>query len=287
MKKLRDFNKILSFQIMFFWRRHYSRYKKKYGDDSLIYQDLYRGWNIYVPKNLSSPVPLVVDMHGYCSSPEVQRFVSGFKKLAKIEKFIVVWPYGLYKSWNAGKNCCNPANNDEIDDVGFIRKMVEQVSRQYNIDSNRIYATGLSNGAAMSQRLANDASDLFAAVAGFAFYLITPPNPKYQPIPIMEIHGTHDKIVSYQSGRFPGAVENFEKWKEMNRCDLEVTATWHQGKSKMLTAKSSENKTEVSFVTIYKGLHVIYKWFGTKIDTTLIAWNFLKRFSKQKQSQKQ
>jgi hypothetical protein len=123
----------------------YERYSSAYGDDCVEHEGYYRCWDIYVPEGLTGNVPLVIDLHGRTSNPSQQRSFSGFASLADSEGFIIVWPYGLCNSWNSGA-CCDPASGDNIDDVGFIRKLVTQVSGQYNIDLNRIYVTGLSNG---------------------------------------------------------------------------------------------------------------------------------------------
>jgi len=142
----------------------YESYTSPYGDDCVLHEGYYRCWDIYVPQGLTGPAALVIDMHGASWNPSRQRAVSGFETLADSEGFIIVWPYGMGNTWNSG-TCCEPASEENIDDVGFIRKLVARVSGQYNIDSGRIYLTGLSNGCSMAQRLANEASDIIAAAA--------------------------------------------------------------------------------------------------------------------------
>ncbi|GIT39420.1 MAG: hypothetical protein Ct9H300mP8_06160 [Gammaproteobacteria bacterium] len=122
-----------------------------------------RCWDILVPSDLETPVPLLLDLHGYSSSKTGQRGLSGFEEIAVREGFVVAWPQGIQRSWNAGgiqwlspreapevpgQGCCGTAFFEEIDDVGFIRDMVAQLIRQYPIDPKRVYVTGLSNGCA-------------------------------------------------------------------------------------------------------------------------------------------
>ncbi len=248
-------------------------YTQPYGDDGLEYGGFYRAWDIYVPSGLSGKVPLVIDLHGWTETPTHQRSVSGFESLADEEEFIVVWPYGLYNSWNAGEECLPPACEMAIDDVGFIRKLVTQVSGKYKIDPDRIYVTGLSNGSGMAQRLANEASDLIAAAAGFSLHLMVPADPEYTPVSVMILYGTKDDL-------YAGARENFDKWKEMNRCAGPEEETWRSGNSAAWTCRNSDNGTEVTMVTIDGGGHILYKGEDTEINTTRMAWEFMKRFTK-------
>jgi len=254
-------------------------YKSPYGDDCLRHDGYYRCWDIYVPAGLKDSAPLVIDLHGWGDTPSNQRSLSGFKILAGEEGFIVVWPYGLCKSWNSGKACCPPANEDEIDDVGFIRKMVEKISGQHNIDLKMIYVTGLSNGCSMTQRLANEASDIIAAAACMALHLLVPKATDYNPISVMTLLGTKDDLY-YANEEMPGAKENFEKWKTMNNCTGSYEVTWNSGNSVAWTYQDCDNNTEVTLVTIDGGGHILYKGEDTEINTTRLAWDFMKRFKK-------
>jgi hypothetical protein len=104
----------------------YDQYKEPYGDDRVLHDGYYRCWDIFIPDELSEKRPLVIDLHGWNDTPQVQRERSGFAELAKSEGFFIVWPYGLCNSWNSGESCCPPASEDQIDDVGFIRKMIKK-----------------------------------------------------------------------------------------------------------------------------------------------------------------
>jgi polyhydroxybutyrate depolymerase len=257
----------------------YEFYQNSYGDDCIKHEGFYRCWDIYVPLELLGKVPLVIDMHGWDENPEHQRSISGFESLAKKEGFIVVWPYGLCRSWNSGELCCPPASNDRVDDVGFVRKLIKKVTEGHNIDEKRIYISGLSNGCAMAQRIANESSDLIAAVACMSLHLLVEEDPSYDPISVMTILGTKDDLYISNEG-MPGATENFEKWKLMNNCVGKYEVTWSQGNSAMWSYSDCQNETEVSLITIDEGGHTLYMGEETNINTTQLAWDFLKRFSK-------
>ncbi|MEM7365066.1 MAG: PHB depolymerase family esterase [Pseudomonadota bacterium] len=262
--------------------RNYAQYAEPYEEDCVQHQDYYRCWQIKIPEGIDGKVPLVIDMHGFGSRPGQQKQISGFSTMADSEKFIVVWPAGLHRSWNGGQGCCGFSQEDDIDDVGFLRKMVAKVAEGGQVDLRRVYATGLSNGSAMSQRLANEASDLLAASASVALYLLVPPHDDYDPIPVMQIHGTLDRTVPYEARRvFPGAMPNLTNWGEMNQCKGEPIETWRNGESFMLTYKDCANGSSVSHVSVHEGGHVTYKGRETDLDTSRIAWDFMRRYTKE------
>ena len=115
-----------------------------YTEDGIFtcieHENLTRCWQTHVPEDIdeSYQVPLVVDMHGYSSHSTEQRHMSSFDTLADEENFIVVYPDGdgevdklsgdTNQSWNAGW-CCSHSVNEEIDDVGFIEKMIQRYSK--------------------------------------------------------------------------------------------------------------------------------------------------------------
>ncbi|MBD3322871.1 MAG: hypothetical protein GF350_17360 [Chitinivibrionales bacterium] len=236
-----------------------------------------RSYLIHVPPgyDISSRVPLVLDFHGWTSNPSSQALISGFRGKSDEEGFIVAWPEGLGSSWNAG-GCCPPSSTDGTDDVGFVRAVVEDICGTYSIDSTRVYATGLSNGSAMTQRLANDAADIFAAAAGFAFYLLVDPNPS-RPIAVINFHGYSDATVPYDGFISASAQGNFQTWADVNNCSGTPVDTVLTGTSKCETCVMCDEDVEVTLCSI-EGGHVIYMNDNT-IDLTAIAWEFLSRFT--------
>ncbi|MDA0196071.1 MAG: hypothetical protein O2951_13675 [Bacteroidetes bacterium] len=259
--------------------RSYEEYAEPYGDDCVDMGDHYRCWDIFIPTGLTENVPLVLDFHGWTENAAHQRSISGFEDVAKSEGFIVAWLHGLCKSWNAAVQCCGPASDNEIDDMAFVRKMIRQLVDKHDIDEQRIYVTGLSNGCAMAQRVANEASDLIAAAACMSLHLLTPDDPQYKPVSVMTIMGTKDDLYMANED-MPGAAENFERWKGKNDCKGVYEVTWISGESVAWTYKDCDGQTEVALVTINEGGHMLYEGEETTINTTQLAWDFMKRFSK-------
>ena len=259
----------------------YTSYQKPYADDCVEHDGYYRCWYIHIPEGLKGPAPLLVDMHGFGGNAEGQKRLTGFDRLADDEGFIVVWPQGMNASWNAGPKCCGHSVADGVDDVGFLRKMIARVGGQQAVDQRRVYITGLSNGSAMSQRFANEASDLVAATASLALYLLVPESDNYEPVPVLEIHGTKDGVVNWgEKGAFPGAMKNLKSWATMNQCRGEPVESWREGSHYALTYENCKAGTEVTLVSIHEGGHVIFPTRGSRINTTAMAWDFMKRFSK-------
>ena len=167
-----------------------------------------RSYILYIPAtaNLSQPVPLVFVFHGGTGNAESAIHMSGFNEVADQNGFVVVYPNGTgpwrgdkLLTWNGG-TCCGYAQEKNVDDVGFVRAIVTDMQTEANIDEQRIYATGLSNGAILSHRLACEAADLFAAIAPVAGTLnFSPCNPS-QPVSVIEFHGTDDQHILYDGG---------------------------------------------------------------------------------------
>jgi polyhydroxybutyrate depolymerase len=119
--------------------------------------------------------------------------------MANAKGFVVAYPDGVRRSWNAGGGCCGPASRDKVDDVGFITAMIRAISRAQNIDPKRIYLTGISNGAAMSYRYACAGSIPIAAIGSVAG---TMPGGCSAPhsLSVIEIHGLKDQNIPFDGG---------------------------------------------------------------------------------------
>jgi len=135
-----------------------------------------RSYILYVPTSYNSaePVSVVLVFHGGGGNAEGAVRMTGFNSLADEKGFIVVYPNGTGRlsddkllTWNGG-TCCGWAQEQNVDDVGFVRAIVADLQSMASIDMKRIYATGISNGGIMSYRLACEASDLIAAIGPVA-----------------------------------------------------------------------------------------------------------------------
>ena len=197
-----------------------------------------RIYDVHIPPGYdqSTPVPLVLDFHGWQLNGTIQAGVSGWRSLADSEGFIVAHPLGLFgrpeapevdtswagPSFNGGPLCCGAAFVTGTDDVGFARAIVQAVSAEANIDRARVYATGLSNGGYMSHRLACEAADVFAAVAPVAARIGLVPTTLCQPsrpIALIEFAGLHDPDVPYEGVSLqPSAAQSLAYWRDQDGC---------------------------------------------------------------------
>lgn len=257
----------------------YVGYHGEHGEVCLAHDGWTRCWDEHVPDALTN-APLVIDMHGWLGRPDGQRGNSDLEAMANTEGFIVAWPYGLARSWNAGDGCCNPSARDVIDDVGFLRALVDQSIATWPVDPDRVYVTGLSNGCAMSQRFATEASDLVAAAACMAMVRLVETPAEYTSVPFMALHGTNDTVVPYDGDDFISAQANIEAWRDDNGCTGDAVTTWSEGEHAAETWTECANGTEVALVTIQDGGHVLYSGKGTDVDTTQVAWDFMSRFAR-------
>jgi polyhydroxybutyrate depolymerase len=215
-----------------------------------------RRYLLHVPAKYDGgkAVPLVLDIHGLTSSDTAQKGLSGWQKKSDEEGFILVHPDGLGNSWNGGDLCCGSSQSSGVDDEGFMRAIVQKVSERACIDPKRVYASGLSNGGAMSHLLACNASDVFAATAPVSMGNGTRPCDPSRPISVIMFRGTADTLVSYNGGLFPSAKADFDQWKMLNGC----TGTPTKTHSICETYTGCEGGTEVTLCTIQGGSHVVY-----------------------------
>jgi polyhydroxybutyrate depolymerase len=253
-------------------------------------QTLTRTYDVHVPPGYdgSIPAPLVVDLHGFTSNEDQQAAISGFNGKSDQEGFIVVHPRGYsvlgnLNSWNAGDVCCGAALSLGLDDVGLVRAIVAEVVATGGIDRTRIYATGLSNGGAMSHLLACEAADLFAASAPVAFPIGLNDLNDCQPsraMPVMHFHGFNDGTVPYDGGEIGpnlfvvSAPGSFDYWGQVNGCDTgQSVVTFTQGISVCEKYTGCDDGIEVGLCSI-DGPHVLYFNPGN-ISIVDHAWGFL------------
>jgi polyhydroxybutyrate depolymerase len=161
-----------------------------------------RTYRVYRPANLSNSAPLVLVLHGAAGTGQQAEDSYGWDAEADSGKFLAVFPDGIRRTWNVDSDCCGAAAAQNVDDVGFLTALVGSFGPLVN--KARIYATGISNGAMMSYRLACD-TKIFAAIAPVSGTMI---NKCATPakLSIIAIHGTADRTIPYTGG--PGKRDN-------------------------------------------------------------------------------
>ncbi len=188
---------------------------------------------LHVPLNDSKdkPTSLVFVFHGGGGQGKGMISGSGFTDLADKKGFIVVYPDGVGRNWNDGRDIKQArAQRDNVDDVAFVSAMIDSLSKEFTIDPKRIYATGISNGAFMSERLGAELSERFAAIApvagGMALPIAEKLNPK-EPVSVILLNGTDDPLVPFKGGEVGfaggrgetiGVEKIIQKWVARDQC---------------------------------------------------------------------
>ena len=259
------------------------------GPQSVRSGGLDREYIATVPSTLDGAAPLVVVLHGGFGSAEQAQDAYGWDELAESEGFVVVYPDGLGKAWNAGGGCCGSSGKNGVDDVAFIESVVSRVERSVEIDPARVFVTGMSNGGMMSYRLACD-TDVFAAVAPVAGTLLGECDDP-APTSLLHIHGLADDSVHFDGSPGNGAVEIdgepvddlVDYWRTVDGCSEPVSIV----DSPVTTSSAECGARTVSLITIDGAGH---QWPGSTrsraqerlgadepssaIDATAVIWEF-------------
>ncbi len=253
---------------------------------SLEHQGLRRTYDVHVPPSYDGkkPMPLVMVFHGGGGNAENTRKQSGMNEKADQEGFIVVYPQGtgekhlgtMRGTWNSGKTGGGKAYEKNIDDVGFINRMLDDLEKRYAVDPERIYATGISMGGMISYRLACESADRIAAVAPVSTALVTEPCAPARPVSVLHFQGTEDRLIPYQGGpsdptlpknvvvggAYPSTQEVISFWAAQDRCPAKPEITYQKGEVTCETYSPCAGDTEVTLCSVQGGGHT---WPGTGI----------------------
>ena len=174
-----------------------------------------RCYMLYLPPDFEPgrPIPLVLSLHGFSSNPHGQRTFSQWNRVATQAYIAIVYPQGTEfpQRWNADPEF----GLQEVDDVRFIRELLDYLTDQLPVDRTRIFVTGFSNGAAMTLRLACELGDRIAPIGTVAAPVsrsLSTCQPK-RAMPLIAFHGTQDPIVPYP-GTAPGEAQDRRSGKE-------------------------------------------------------------------------
>jgi len=261
---------------------------------SLTHDGTERTYVLHIPPGLdpSQPVPLVLAFHGVSLNASEMMRISGFNSQSDASGFILVYPEGTgdTSSWNGG-HCCGTAARDNVDDVGFVRALIGELSTSLPIDPKQIHATGFSNGAIFTYRLACDLSDL---IASFGPISATPTEDDTQvcapkrAVPILHFHGTADDPNPYNGGmsaggfRFVAVSEVIQFWVNNNGCSAQPQSTT-SGSIRHDVYTGCKSGSAVELYTIEGGKHAwpggeaVNKKMGEpnmEISATAILWEF-------------
>ena len=148
--------------------------------------------------------PTVLCFHGGAGNPEQIVRYCGLNETADRHGFLVVYPEGSGRvenvlTWNAG-NCCGFAERSDVDDVAFVEQLLDDLGKRCAVDEKRVFATGISNGAMISYRVASELSDRIAAIAPIAGPMGTETCSPESPVSVIHFHGTEDQFAPMAGG---------------------------------------------------------------------------------------
>jgi polyhydroxybutyrate depolymerase len=285
--------------------------------ESIIIDGLKRTYLIHIPSsnNFKEQVPLLIVLHGGGGNGRsmLKLTKDGFDKLSDKKGFIVVYPDGIDKHWNDGRNATETGystHKENIDDVAFIAALIDHLIKEYNADEKRVYATGMSNGAMMCYRLGCELSGKIAAIAPVAGNipenLVQLCSPS-RPVAIMAINGENDPLVPFSGGEVTGplgkkklgkvlsARESIMFWVKKDDCspdpvviDLPDNDPDDGTRVQRLQYLNLKNNPEVILYIIKGGGHTwpggnqyLGKWIIGRtcrdIDATEIIWDFFEK----------
>ena len=249
---------------------------------TLVHDGVTREYYVSYPVNPPEPCPLIISMHGYGGDASWHRNFTEMDDYTIPQNIAVVYPEGLLNSWNVGGFW----ENNNFDDVGFISTLIDSMATQFNIDLDRVYACGFSNGGYMAYELSCELSDkivAFGSVAGNFLLNEDQICDQTRKIPIIDFHGTADTFVPYDipfAGNYSpdGSMlfdENLAYWMNFNsltemtieevpNIDL-LDGSWVE---KYTVSGENTNAQFVHF-RVYNGGH---QWFGSTTANSYIGY---------------
>ncbi len=257
---------------------------------------------VHVPERLLGKAdnPAVIALHGGASNPRAMELYSGLSRKADEAGFIAVYPEGTGRlnilTWNAG-SCCGYAVTHKVDDLKFIGRVIDLLISRYRVAANRVYVTGISNGAMMAYRLAVEMSERIAAVAAVAGTLEVKARRVRVPVPVVHFHGTQDRYAPYDGGKgkrfsFNSVDATIAFWVKVNelRPEPKVEPLPDRVRDGTNVIKYSyTNKDNTEYVVLYKVIGGGHTWPGVKraervlgsatldISANDLIWDFFSR----------
>lgn len=264
------------------------------NNGSIVSSGEKREYILHVPRSYdrSKAAPLVISLHGAGGWPAQQLEVSGWNAVADREGFIVVYPAGAQR---AGPRVWHVEKSGDLEkDVRFISQLIDKIEGDYNVDRDRIYANGLSNGGGMSFVLSCTISDRIAAVGLVAAARTLPWRwcSDSTPVPMIAFHGTADPVVPYNGGTslttpgWPSVPIFTANWARRNRCADEPAETAMAPDITRREYRACAGDATVVLYTVRGGGHTwpgggpLPEWLvgptNREIDATRLMWSFFR-----------
>jgi polyhydroxybutyrate depolymerase len=210
---------------------------------------------------------VVLAFHGAFGTPEVFAQRTGLNEVGGRASFVVAYPEGFGRSWNAG-DCCGPAQELHIDDVAFVKASLDDLASVVNVDTRRVFATGFSNGGRFVYRLACELSNQIAAIAVVSSSMSPSSVKPTRPVPVLHIHGRADRFAPFEGGysdyeplgRQTSIREIIARWSRWNGC-TDPRVTYERGAVTYTAHSNCRGSGDVTLCAIEEMGH---QWPGGK-----------------------
>jgi len=221
--------------------------------------------------------PILIVLHS--SGGNYNQTHSMFGKLANEETFIGIYPQGVNNKWNSFiKN----STKNEVDDVYFISKLIDYSMNNFNVDKNKIYVVGFSNGGSLAQKLGIKLSDKISAVVSISASLEKGLEVENNStVSIMQINSKKDKIIPYKGGKgvndneFLSAENSIKYWAKRSNCDIFPNKSDLNQNYIEFNYENCDNQSKVKLISVLDSGHHISQKIG-EMPLIDFIWNFLK-----------
>ena len=253
---------------------------------SIVHNGVNREYVLYIPNSYdgTSSVPLMLNFHGFGGSASDYMQEADMRSLAEADTFILIYPQGSCLDGLSHWNACplGGDNKSDADDFGFVEAIINEISSQYNVDMERIYAAGYSNGGMMAYGLANYKSDLVAAVASVSGVMLECTGSTSHPMPVVHLHGTSDGVLPYNgSSDWNSAQSTLDYWINFNNTITTPTVSIDNSGGMSIEHYVYDQGDSSVSVEHYKFIGGDHVWFSATYqgkDVSELVWNFVSRY---------
>ena len=258
------------------------------------HDDTEREYLTYSPSGYShiNEAPIVLNFHGFGGTASGQLALSDWRELAEKHGIILIYPQGLDLQKGGSHWNPDPVSSDSkslSDDLGFVRRLLKRISKNYSIDKSRVYATGYSNGAGMAYGLAHHMPDLITGIAPVSGLM----NDKYlsttsgvSPVGLISFNGEEDWVrpVNGIKGYLASVADISSHWARINDSTRSVVEQFAEVTGNLIERTSYSRDDGLITVEQYLVDRGGHDWFDLDIEgrnLNQLAWRFLSRLRKE------
>jgi polyhydroxybutyrate depolymerase len=253
---------------------------------TIVHDGINREYVLYSPNsyNGTSSLPVLLNFHGFGGSASKFMNEADMRAVAESDPFILVYPQGSCLNGSSHWNACPSGGNNKsnADDFDFAESIISEISSQYNVDMERIYAVGYSNGGMMAYGLANYKSDLIAAVASVSGVMLDCLGSTNHPMPVVHLHGTSDDVIPYDGNSdFNSAQNTVDHWINFNNTITTPTVSSDNSGGMSIEHFAYTQGDQSVAVEHYKFIEGEHVWFNATYqgqNTAELIWNFVSKY---------